>query len=98
MREGIAWLDVESRKRFGAEFRTTSARQQSEIADAICSLAGIAPALQRPAFFFDRVRELTVVAVYTTREGMADLGYVGNVALDEWKAPPTEVLRLVGLM
>ena len=55
-----------------------------------------APALQHAAYFFDRVCELALISHYTTREGMDDLGYVGNVPLKEWAAPPPEVLRDVG--
>ena len=49
------------------------------------------------ARFFDRVRDLTSTAYWTTQQGMDDLGYVGNIPLTEWPPPPPEVLRHIGL-
>ena len=34
---------------------------------------------------------------YTTKEGMDDVGYVGNVPLPRWDPPPAAALRHVGL-
>jgi gluconate 2-dehydrogenase gamma chain len=98
VREGLAWIDAEAQRRFHARFHALRAEQQGAIADTICDLTRAPAGQERAALFFDRVRQLTVIAVTTTREGMADLGYVGNVALDEWKAPPPEVLRIAGLL
>ena len=49
------------------------------------------------ARFFDRVRDLTSTAFWTTQVGMDDLEYVGNVPLAQWDPPPPEVLRHLGL-
>ena len=49
------------------------------------------------ARFFAKVRDLTATAFYTTPEGMADIGYVGNLPSTEWGLPPAEVLRHLGL-
>jgi hypothetical protein len=95
--EGLAWLDAESKRSFGAAFAALPPARQTALCDTICDARAVPEGLQAAAYFFDRVRELAVIAHYTTREGMADLGYVGNVPLDAWNAPPPEVLRHVGL-
>jgi len=46
---------------------------------------------------FDKVRDLTATAFYTTRVGLDDLGYVGNVPLASWDPPPEAALRHAGL-
>lgn len=100
VRGGLVWLDTESELRFGegARFRALTDEQQHAICDDICSSEGVAPRFRAAARFFDRVRDLTATAFYTTPEGMEDIGYVGNRAIPgPWPAPPPEVLRHLGL-
>lgn len=98
VRGGIAWLDTESHRRFGVPFTGLTAAQRADICDDVCEGVDAVPEeLRTAARFFDRVRDLTATAFYTTREGMEDLGYVGNVPLPQWDPPPPEVLRHVGL-
>ena len=97
VRGGLAWLNVESTKRFGKGFRALSAAERAQICDDICYLPKAKPEHQSAARFFDLVRDLTAVGFYTTDAGMKDLGYIGNVALPRWDGPPPEVLRHLGL-
>jgi Gluconate 2-dehydrogenase subunit 3 len=99
VRGGLAWLDRESAERFGdgRRFRDLSMEQQHTICDDICFLAEAAPGYEVAARFFDKVRDLTSTAFWTTQQGMDDLGYVGNVPLPRWDLPPQEVLRHLGL-
>ena len=99
VRGGLAWLDRESAGRFGegTRFRDLSLEQQHQICDDICFLPDAAPGFEAAATFFDKVRDLTSTAFWTTTEGMQDLEYVGNVALTRWDPPPPEVLRHIGL-
>jgi len=97
VRGGIVWLDAESNRRFGARFVELTAAQRTAICDDICYGDEAAPEFRSASRFFDKVRDLTATAFYTTREGMQDLGYVGNVPLAQWHPPPPEVLRHVGL-
>ena len=97
VRGGIVWLDGESNRRFGMRFRELSAAQMAEICDDICYGPDSAPEYQAASRFFDKIRDLTATAFYTTKEGMDDVGYVGNVPLPHWDPPPKEALRHVGL-
>ena len=97
VREGLAWLDGESERRFGMPFQALAAEQKTAICDAICDPATAAPGFETAAWFFDKVRDLTAMAFYTTRVGMDDIGYVGNTPQSEWLPPPPEVLRKAGL-
>jgi hypothetical protein len=97
VRGGLAWLDAESRRRFGALFARLTGPQQAAICDDICFLPEAKPEFRAAARFFDLVRDLSAVGFYTTDAGMKDLGYVGNVALPRFDGPPPEVLRHLGL-
>jgi len=99
VRGGVIWLDREAADRFGEgqRFRTLTLEQQRAICDDICFLPNAAEGHEAAARFFDRVRDLTSTAFWTTQVGMDDLGYVGNVPLAQWDPPPPEVLRHLGL-
>ncbi|MFQ5530036.1 MAG: gluconate 2-dehydrogenase subunit 3 family protein [Gemmatimonadota bacterium] len=97
VRGGIVWLDGESNRRFGSRFRELTASQMTEICDDICYGPDAEPEFQAASRFFDKVRDLTATAFYTTKEGMEDVGYVGNIPLSQWDPPPPEALRHVGL-
>jgi gluconate 2-dehydrogenase gamma chain len=99
VRGGLIWLDREAARRFGGElrFRDLSADQHVAICDDICHAPDAEEGFEFAARFFDRVRDLTATAFWTTRQGMDDLQYVGNVPLATWDPPPPEVLRHIGL-
>ena len=97
VRGGLAWLNSESRKRFGKGFAALTDGERAQICDDICYLPKAKPEFQAAARFFDLVRDLSASAFYTTREGMNDLKYIGNVALPKFDPPPKEVLEKLGL-
>lgn len=95
--DGLAWLDREAQKRFGANFADLVRKQQTLICDDLCLVAKAAPEFQTAARFFKRFRDLTAGGFYTTAEGMKDIGYTGNVPLPAFEGPPPEVLARLGL-
>lgn len=99
VRGGLVWIDREAERRFGegSRFRDLAPEQKTAICDDIHYLPEAPRELRGAARFFDKVRDLTATAFYTSDEGMADVGYVGNVALAQWGPPPPEVLRHLGL-
>lgn len=94
---GLAWLDGESRRRFGADFADLSHAQQCALADDLCHAPDAKPEHAEGAKFFARFRDLTTSGFFTTPQGMHDLGYRGNTPLAEFKGPPREVLEKLGL-
>lgn len=97
IRGGLVWLDIESAERFGGRFTELTLEQKHAICNDICWVANAAPKYRVAARFFDRVRDLTSTAFWTTAEGMADLGFVGNRPLPRFDGPPPEVLERLGL-
>jgi hypothetical protein len=97
IRGGVAWINAESRTRFNKEFHELSETEKIAICDDICFVPKAKPGYVAGAMFFDRVRDLTAGGFYTTPQGWKDIGYIGNVALPEFKGPPVEVLQKLGL-
>ena len=97
IRGGLAWLDREATARFGSEFSGLPAAQARAICDDICMESRAAPEFKTAARFFDRVRDLTSTAFWTSAEGMEDLGFVGNRPMASFEGPPREVLDLLGI-
>ncbi len=95
--EGLAWIDAESRQRFGKAFAAASDAQRAAIADDICASSKAAPQFAKAAKFFARFRDLTAGGFYTTPIGMKDIGYTGNVPLDRFDGPPLAALKKAGL-
>jgi hypothetical protein len=76
---GLAWLDAETGQRFGRDFVSASDAQRRAVFDAIAFRDKVQPGFEQPAQFFVRLRALMLAGFYTLPEGMADIGYLGNV-------------------
>lgn len=93
IRGGLMWLDNESNKRFNTEFSSCTSSQQIEIIDDIAypDDKNENPDMAPGRKFFNRMRNLTLTGYYTTRIGINDLGYVGNMP-NVWDGVPADVL------
>jgi hypothetical protein len=97
MRGGLAWLDRESRERFGQPFTGLQAAQRTAILDDIAYPARARPELSQGVAFFTRFRDLTASGFFSSRMGMQDLRYMGNTAVMEWTVCPPEALSKLGV-
>ena len=97
VRGGLVWLNLESNKRFGRPFVRLTRSEREQICDDICYTPKAPPELRPAALFFDTVRDLTAVGFYTTRQGMQDLGYIGNVALRAFPDVSPEIRAKIGV-
>lgn len=95
--DGLSWIDREAQKRFGNDFVNLIGRQKAAICDDICFVPKAKPEFRDAAQFFARYRNLTAGGYYTTPEGMKDIGFTGNVAIEKFEGPPPEVLKKLGL-
>jgi hypothetical protein len=94
---GLAWLNNESRKRFGKAFADLSGESKQRICDDICYGPAAKPEFKTAARFFNKFRNLTAGGFYTTPQGWKDLQYLGNVPLAKFEGPPPEVLAYLKL-
>ena len=96
IRGGLMWLDNKSNKQFGKEFKSCTEEQQITIVDEIAYPDKAAPEVEQGVKFFSLMRNLTLTGYYTTKMGLEDLGYKGNVA-NVWDGVPDDVLEKHGL-
>ena len=96
MRGGLRWLDTTCRKRFSKEFIDLAAADRTAILDEIAYPKKATPEMSQGAAFFTSVRNLVATGFYTSKIGIADLGYMGNVPT-VWNGCPEECLDHLGL-
>ena len=98
LRGGLMWLDHKSNTEFGTEFKITPEAQQKEILDAIAFYDPEIPLDEQPLEiqFFALMRNLTLTGYYTSKMGIEDLGYKGNMP-NVWDGVPQEVLDQHGV-
>jgi hypothetical protein len=95
---GLMWLDHKSNTEFGTEFKSATLEQKKQICDQICWHDMEIP-LDKQALeiqFFYMMRGLTVTGYYTSKVGIADLGYKGNQP-NVWDGVPQDVLDKHGV-
>ena len=96
LRGGIKWLDLQCMRRFNADFVSCNSDQQIEIVDEIAYPEKAKPEMKPGVAFFNTVRDLTACGFFTSKAGLADLGYMGNRP-NQWNGVPQDVLDQYGL-
>jgi Gluconate 2-dehydrogenase subunit 3 len=97
MRGGLAWLDAEATRRFDRTFAAATDAERHAILDDVAWPDRVASGMSHGASFFASVRDLTASGFWTTRMGIDDLRYLGNVQVKEWRGCPDAVLTKLGL-
>lgn len=92
---GLTWLDQESTRLFGKDFATAAVAQQKQLLDRIAWPAKAAPQDHHWVMFFNRFRDLTVSGFFSSKAGVADLPYLGNKAVGEWKGCDPAVWAII---
>ncbi|NER16109.1 gluconate 2-dehydrogenase subunit 3 family protein [Spongiivirga citrea] len=95
---GLMWMDHKSNTEFGIEFKSATLEQQKQICDEICWHDIEVPLDEQPLEiqFFALMRNLTLTGYYTSKVGIADLGYKGNQP-NVWDGVPQDVLDQHGV-
>src|SRR3989440_8270030 len=77
---GLAWLDSTCTDRYGKPFLECTVEQRKELLDLIAYRKNGKqdPTLSQGVAFFAFLRNLTCDGFYTSKIGIADLGYIGN--------------------
>jgi hypothetical protein len=97
MRGGLAWLDRECERRFDKRFVACDDAQRRDVLDDISGLEPPTVTLTQGVAFFRMFRDLTASGFWTSKMGIADLQYMGNTLVAEWKGCPDEQLKKLGL-
>jgi gluconate 2-dehydrogenase gamma chain len=96
MRGGLAWLDNKCRKLYGKPFAQCSKAQQIEMVDRIAYPGEAKPEFRQGASFFSLMRNFTATGFFSSKMGIADIGYMGNKP-NRWEGVPEEVLKQFNL-
>jgi hypothetical protein len=92
---GLTWLDRESNQLFNQDFANASAAQQKQLLDRI-AYPDRAAKNDRPwVDFFSEFRDLTVSGFFSSKMGVADLPYLGNTVVVDWKGCDPKVWAVI---
>ena len=87
---GLMWLDSYCLDRSGKLYMETTPEQRKEIIELIAyrKNAKANPELHQGVAFFAFLRNMTCDGFYTSKIGIEDLQYIGNVTRSEWPGCP----------
>jgi gluconate 2-dehydrogenase gamma chain len=97
MRGGLALLDRLSQDRCGKRFAAATDRQRRALLDEIAYTSNTDPGASHAVAFFSSFRDLTATGFFTSKIGIADLQYQGNVFVSEWTGCPDAALKKLGV-
>ena len=87
---GLLWLDSDCIDQYGKVFMECAPEQKKEILDLIAFRKNAKKdhSLSQGVAFFAFLRNLTCDGYYTSKIGIEDLQYIGNVTRSEWPGCP----------
>jgi gluconate 2-dehydrogenase subunit 3-like protein len=99
VRGGLAWLDRECANRFGTgkTFLTSTDAQRRQVLDDIAWPDKAKPELSHGVAFFNRMRDMTASGFFSSKMGVQDVRYMGNLIMAKWDGCPPEVLAKLGV-
>jgi gluconate 2-dehydrogenase gamma chain len=97
MRGGLAWMDNESRHRFGKDFVAAADAQRRQILDDIAFPRNAKPELSHGVAFFTRFRDMTASGFFSSAMGWKDVQYMGNTFNPNWNGCPQPALDKLGV-
>jgi len=97
MRGGLAWIDLECQERFDKRFRECTAEERIAVLDDIAWPQRAKPEFAHGVAFFNSFRDLTASGFWSSKMGVNDLEYTGNVMVPEWTGCPEAAIKKLGL-
>lgn len=96
IRGGLKWLDKESLDRFNKAFLEITEAQRTQILDDIAFPKKAKPEFSHGVRFFSAFRDLVASGFWSSKIGMADIGYMGNLPT-VWEGAPAAALAKLGV-
>lgn len=84
LRGGLAWLDSACRRAYEKPFADCTVREREAMLERI-AWPDVAELVDAPGVaFFNLARDMTASGFFSSKMGVEDLGYLGNVAVANW--------------
>jgi gluconate 2-dehydrogenase gamma chain len=96
-RDGLAWLDAESARRFDARFVDAADTERRAILDDIAWPERASAEHEEAVDFFNGFRDMTAAGFFSSRIGYEDLEFRGNEVVMEWTGCPQAALDKLGV-
>ena len=97
MRGGLAWIDLQCRRRYQKTFVESTEAVRRGVLDDIAWPARAKPEHSQGAAFFSSFRDLTSSGFWSSKMGVEDLRYIGNSTSSEWTGCSPEALAKLGV-
>ena len=97
MRGGLAWIDRQCEDRYEKRFVDCTAEQRAAVLDDIAWPQKAKPEFSHGVAFFSSFRDLTASGFWSSKMGVEDLKYMGNVMVPNWNGCPPEALKKLGV-
>ena len=78
-------------------FVDCAAAERTAVLDDIAYPGEAKPEFSAGVAFFNSFRDLTASGFWSSKVGMADLQYMGNTFVPEWKGCPDEAMKKLGV-
>ena len=97
MRGGLAWIDRQCEDRYEKRFVDCTPEQRTAVLDDIAWPQKAKPEFSHGVAFFNSFRDLTASGFWSSKMGVEDLKYLGNVMVPNWNGCPPEALKKLGV-
>lgn len=97
IRGGLAWLHNRCLRVHGKDFLDSTDAQRTAILDEIAYPRKAKPEVSPGVAFFNSFRDLVATGFWTSKIGVKDLQYMGNVPVGKWEGCPDEVCQKLGV-
>ena len=97
MRDFLAWINAESRRRFSRGVQSCTDAERRAILDDIAWPKKARAEFKSGADLFSQFRDFTASGFFSSKVGVKDLQYIGNAALAAWPGCPPAALAKLGV-
>ncbi len=96
-RDALRWIDGFAYNGYGHNFVKCTDTERKALLDQIAWPKKAKPEVADGVAYFNRLRDFTASGFYSSKIGVADIGYIGNVARPEWNGCPKPALDHIGV-
>ncbi len=97
VRDALRWFDALAYDTYHKSFVNCSDAERREMFDQVAWPAKAKPEARVGVQYFNQLRDFTASGFYSSQMGVKDIGYMGNMAVAEWRGCPKPALDHLGV-